>query len=175
MASVSLATPSTYFNFVGVVPKRIHFKKVNAGDFVVFPDAGVSMAVANLYTGAADTYTFATCTVNNSGTAYGTTDTSIVIQALADANGGIITRTQFPFIVETTSGELMLVTNDSTPTASTSTWTVTRGAFGTTASATGLANTNTLYIKNILIFATGTGSAVVWYIPLPSDPGVKMT
>ena len=123
----------------------------------------------HLYTGALETtLTYGTAAINNAGTAYTATSTTIVIAS------GAITRVP-PYYIETTSGELIYVLSDSAADNAASTLTVQRGCLGTTASATGLANSNTVYIKNIVVFGQATTGYVTFeFTPMPRNTGAKL-
>jgi hypothetical protein len=158
------------FNYNGEIPVLFRFVKVSTGDWVVFGDQqGVMNCRGTLYTGADEaTLTYGTAAINNSGTAYTAASTSIVIGTAA------ITRTP-PYYIQTTSGEIILVLSDSAPTTNAGTLTVQRGCLGTTASATGLAHTNTVYILNIVYFGAATSGVVTGkYTPMPRNPGAKI-
>lgn len=153
------------FNYNGEIPVVFRFVKVSTGDWVVFGGVpGVINCRGTLYTGADEaTLTYGTAAINNSGTAYSATDTSIVIGTAA------ITRVP-PYYIQTTSGEIILVVADSAPTTNAGTLTVKRGCLGTTASATGLAHTNTVYILNIVYFGAATSGVVTGkFTPLPTN------
>jgi len=107
---------------------------------------GVMIESARLETGAAASILYGTVVVNNGGTAYTASTTSIAY------DGASLNRSATSFYVQTTSGEILEVT-DSAPTAASGTLTVLkRGCLGTTASATGLANDAVLYVLNVLQF-----------------------
>jgi hypothetical protein len=155
-----------YFNLQGSVPVVGRFLKVTQADWIVLPYPGVLNIRGTLYTGADEaTLSFGTITVNNKGTAYTATDTAIVGDAAA------ITR-QTPYYIQTTSGELILVTVDATPATSTATLSgLVRGCLGTTASATGLADDNTVYIRNMVVFGAATTGYVGFVAyPMPREP-----
>ena len=154
------------------------FLKANTADWVVFAGTatdhvlGVINCRGTLYTGADEaTLTYGTATINNSGTAYTATSTSIVIAS------GAITRVP-PYYIQTTSGEIILVETETAADNAASTLTIKRGCLGTTASATGLANSNTVYIKQIVYFGAATSGYVDFeYTPMPNvpDTGVMTT
>jgi hypothetical protein len=144
-------------------------KQVTQSDWVILPDKGLWIMSGRLNTGAVAALTRGTLTVNNKGTAYSATTTSIVY------DGGTVTRGATSFYVETISGEIIEVI-DSAPTAAGGTLTVKkRGAFGTTASLTGLADDNTLYVMNNIILGDNqTGAVTVLYKPMPDDPNTGL-
>ena len=154
------------------------FLKAATADWVTFAGTatdhvlGVINCRGTLYTGADEaTLTYGTAAINNSGTAYSATTTEIVIAS------GVITRVP-PYYFQTTSGEIILVTAETAAGAAASTLTIKRGCLGTTASATGLAHTNTIYLKQIVIFgAATTGYVDFEYTPMPTteDAGVFTT
>jgi len=112
----------------------------------------------------AETFTYGAMTINNSGTAYSATSTSIVVATAAATR-------KVPYYVLTAGGEILEVTADSTPTATTSTLTVVRGVLGTTASATGLAHTNVVAVLNQVILGTSNiGPFIFRATPLVGEP-----
>jgi hypothetical protein len=163
------------FALNGEIRHKGRFIKVSTADWVVFAGTatdrvfGVMNLLARLYTGAMeDTLTFGTATINNGGTAYSATDTSIVIAS------GAITRVP-PYYIQTTSGEILFVTSETAANNAASTLTVKRGCLGTTASATGLTNSSTIYIRQIVYFGAATSGVVEFeYTPMPTDPGTKL-
>ena len=163
------------FAYNGEIRHKGRFLKAATADWVVFAGTatdrvfGVMNLEARLYTGAVEsTLTFGTATINNSGTAYTATSTEIVIAS------GVITRVP-PYYIETTSGELILVTSETAAGAAASTLTIRRGCLGTTASATGLANSNTIYIRQIVVFGAATTGYVYFdYTPLPTNTGAGL-
>jgi hypothetical protein len=158
-----------YFHMQGADPVVGRFVKATQADWIVLPYPGVFNLRGTLYTGADEaTLTFGTITVNNKGVAYTATDTSIV------GDAATITR-QTPYYVQTSSGEIMLVTTDATPGTSTATLSVIRGCLGTTASLTGLADDNTLYIRNIIVFGAATTGVVGFeFTPMPREPKANL-
>jgi hypothetical protein len=160
----------TVFNYNGDIPVIFSFTKAATSDWTVFGDyPGVINCRGTLYTGADEaSLTYGTATINNAGTAYTATTTSIVIAS------GTITRVP-PYYIETTSGEIIMVLSETAANNAASTLTIKRGCLGTTASATGLANSNTIYIKNIVIWgAATTGLIEGSFLPLPIQPDVGL-
>ena len=154
------------WNENGEIPVIGRFLKVSTSDWIVFGDyPGVINYRATLYTGADDnTLTFGTALIDISGSTYGATDTTIVIKS------GKLTRKP-PYYVQTSSGEIIYVITDSAPTATGSTLTVLRGCLGTTASATGVSDGDTLYIRNIVVHGKATSGYVGFvFTPMPSNP-----
>jgi hypothetical protein len=158
-----------YFNMQGSIPVVGRFVKAAQSDWIVLPYPGVFNIRGTLYTGADDaSLTYGTIVVNNKGTAYSATSTSIV------GDAAVITR-QTPYYIQTTSGEIILVVTDATPGTSVATLTVIRGCLGTTASATGLADDNTVYIKNMVVFgANSTGVVDFIFNPMPHEPKARL-
>lgn len=154
-----------YWNLQGSIPVVGRFLKVTQADWIVLPYPGVFNVRGTLYTGADEaTLSFATIIVNNKGTAYTATSTSIV------GDAAVITR-QTPYYVQTSSGEIMMVVTDATPGTAVATLTVIRGCLGTTASATGLADDNTLYVRNMIVFGAATTGYVGFVAyPMPGEP-----
>lgn len=147
------------------------FLKAAQSDWVVFAGTstdhvlGVINCRGTLYTGADESsLTYGTATINNTGTAYDATSTSIVIES------GVITRVP-PYYIQTTSGEILMVLEETAADNAASTLTVKRGCLGTTASATGLAHSNTVYLKQIVVFGANTSGYVDFeYTPMPPTP-----
>jgi len=161
-------TPKVW-NYQHEVPVKGRFLKAATSDWIVLPYPGAANIRGNLYTGAQETtLTFGTAAINNSGTAYTATDTSIVVTT------GKITR-QVPYYIQTTSGEIIMVVSESAVGSADSTLKVIRGCLGTTASLTGVAHTNTVYIKNIVVFGQATTGYVDFeFNPLPMEPKAKL-
>ena len=160
----------TVFNYNGHIPVIFSFTKAATSDWTVFGDyPGVIDCRGTLYTGADEsTLTYGTAAIDNSGTAYTATSTSIVIKS------GAITRVP-PYYVQTTSGEIMMVISETAAGVAASTLTVKRGCLGTTASLTGLANNNTVYIMNIIYWgAATTGLITGRFLPMPEQPDVGL-
>ena len=163
-----------YYNKQTAIPVVGRFEKAATSDWIVLPYPGVTNMRLTLYTGADDaTLTYGTITVHNKGTAYTATDTAIIGDAVSPV-GAI---RQCPYYVQTTSGEIMMVIQDTTPTTSTQTLTVIRGCLGTTASLTGLADDAVLYVKNIIVSgAATTGFVDFEFLPMPWEPkGIEYT
>lgn len=160
-----------YFNKQGSVLVVGRFLKATTADWIVLPYPGVQNIVAHLYTGAEEgTLTFGSAVVNNKGTAYTATTSSIVVDA------GTLTR-QTPYYVQAgaTGGEIMLVTNETAKDNAASTLTVIRGCLGTTAAAASVADDVVLYIKNIVVFgAATTGYVDFSFFPMPAEPKAKL-
>ncbi len=166
-------TPVSWSVFHGVT-RALRLNKVTQNDWIFLPDTGTTNPVIQNYAGTVGTFTFGTGVIYNASTAYTATTSSIYVTNLPNGiyNSGVY---RTPFYVETTSGEIIQVVKNAADTASSATWTVIRGALGTTASATGLALGNTVYVKNILTLTdAGTGYTYVTYVPLPEDPNVDM-
>ena len=168
--AVADKSPTTQFVTMHLTPLVMRVTTATQNDTItistykgvwILPPAIVSTA-AN----AIQTYTYADCNINNGGTAYGTTDTSIVIQ------GAPATKRVTPYYLMSGSGEILEVIADSAPTAAGATLTVRRGVLGTTASATGLANTNHLAILNQIVLSSATvGPQLLIVFPMPNDDG----
>jgi hypothetical protein len=128
----------------------------------VIPIQGMAQSVA---LSLQETFTFGVATVTPTCTAL---TTSFAVGTAT------ITRVP-PYYVITASGEIIEVLAETAPTNAVSTWTVRRGCFGTTASATGLAATNIVGIMNILKAGANTVGPHLWLVlPLPNDPGTKL-
>ncbi len=154
-----------YYNKQTTIPVVGRFLKAAQSDWIVLPYPGVERMRGNLYTGAAETtFTYGTATINNGGAAYTASTKQLV---LASAK---ITR-RAPYYIQTTSGELIFVYVDSDTTSAAPTVECIRGCLGTTASATGIANGNTIYIKNIVVFGqSSTGYTDFSFMPMPWEP-----
>lgn len=142
--------------------------KTAQNDIIVFGVPGVQDVSATLYTGAVEAATYPVLSVHNKGVAYTAASTSIVYDgATADSrlSGG--------FYVLSTSGEILFVYADSGYAGATGTLTVRRGCLGTTASLTGLADDDVLYVLSSITLSTNSAGIVNFsYYELPSDPGV---
>jgi len=152
----------------GVMPLNLMVTKVTQNDWIAiagvrgvwFPVGVVATTAAN----TAETFTYGTLAINNAGTAYSATDTSIVV-------GTVKATRKVPYYVLTGGGEIMEVTADSAPTTTAATLTVRRGVLGITASATGLANTNVCHILNQLILtSSAVGTLLIRASPMVGEP-----
>jgi len=152
---VAKAAQADYFSFTnypGVIP-------VNASTFTIVNDTASCVN---------DTVSYGSGKINNASTAYTATTTSIVVDSV------VATRLP-PYYILTASGEIMYCTADSTPTTTGSTLTVRRGCLGTTASATGVANNDPIYILNqVVMDSSSVGKEILMFYPMPVDPGVKL-
>ena len=129
----------------------------------IIPLYGVAQSVA---ASGAEAITYGAATITVAGTA---TSTSHAVTSAT------ITRTGEPFYILTAGGEIIEVTNDSAPTNASSTWTLRRGCLGTTATATGMANTNVVAIMNIIFLSAAlVGPTLIAALPLPNDAGSQM-
>ena len=164
------------FQFMHLVPDLVSVTKATQNDWFSFTKyPGVIVMANHLFTvannattNANEHITYGVAKVNNGSTAYTATDTSIVF------DGAVATRI-VPCYVRTSSGEILYVSADSGTTTTTGTLTVRRGALGTTASATGLADNDPLYFLNQVYLAeTGVGLIQMLVLPLPQDPGVPV-
>lgn len=167
---MAAAITETNFNIVGEVPRVSIGVKAAQNDFVLLPCKGTVDFAAHAQTGVPEGTTYTTVAINNTGDAYTATSTSIVYDTAAAnerASGG--------YYLLSSSGEILEVIADSGYASTGGTMTVRRGVLGTTASATGLADGNTLYVLNSIEMAESTtGLVFIKYVPLPNDPGVNL-
>jgi hypothetical protein len=168
MAAANL-TEFNSFLLHGFAPKFAVVDQVTQNDWIVLPCKGAFALSARLLTGAGATVTRGVVVVNNKGTAYTATTMSIAY------DGGDLSRSSESFYVKSISGEILEV-KDSAPTGASGTLTVIRrGCFGTTASATGIADDNTLYVlNNIKLGDNQTDPVEILYYELPFDAGVQL-
>ena len=69
----------------------------------------------------------------------------------------------------------MMVLSETAAGNAASTLTVKRGCLGTTASATGVASTNTVYIMNIVFWGDSTtGFLTGTFLPMPESPDASL-
>lgn len=144
--------------------------KVTQSDWIVLDNSkGVIPLIGitgSTSANAAETFTYGVATIGTSGATASTTSLSVT--------SATITR-KGPFYALTASGEIIEVTADSAPSNATATWTVKRGCFGTTASATGIANGNVVHILNIIFLGSSTvGGELFAVLCLPEDAGAKL-
>lgn len=153
----------------GLHQKVAKIKQITQNDWVIFPCKGIWQVSARLVTGAAATILRGTLTINNKGTAYTSSTVSIAYDT------GTITRSTGSFYIETISGEIIEV-KDSDGTGASGTLTVLkRGCFGTTASATGLADDNVVYVMNNLVLGDNQTSALtIAYTEMPDDTNINL-
>ena len=154
----------------GFAPKFARVDQLEQYDWIVLPCKGAFAVNARLITGAEATILRGLVQVNNKGTAYTATSRSIVYD-----NATLSRTATGSFYVMSTSGEILEVT-DSAPTAAAGTLTVVRrGCFGTTASATGIADEGYLYVlNNIRLGDNQTDPVEVMYYELPFDNEIKI-
>jgi hypothetical protein len=154
-----------YYNKQTNIPVVGRLTKVAQSDWIVLPYPGVSNFRANNYAGGSETtLTYGTAAISNAGTAYTALTKQLVLTTAK------ITRKP-PYYLQTTSGELIFVYIDSDTTSAAPTVECIRGCLGTTASATGIANGNTVYIKNIVILGqSSTGITDFSFTPMPFEP-----
>lgn len=165
------------FTMQGLVPRLIKVLKVTQADWfyvpnvrgVILPGSVAGCSSANATVNFVDTIVYGTLVINNTGTAYTATSTTLVVDGgQADAT---YTRA-VPYYLKTGSGEIMEVIADSTPAAATSSLTVRRGCLGTTASATGLADNDNMSVMNcIVLTGSGVGNVTMLVFEMPEDPG----
>ncbi len=153
-----------HFPNVGEVTRIAYVNKTDRYDWLVFPEAAiVDLQVRKPDNAQEGTVTYGTVAVANAGTAYTATTTAIAY----DTGGTNQSRAPGNFYVSTASGEIMYVIKDvlTTPDDYTAgTLHVIRGCLGTTASATGVANTNTLNVMNVLkLGEDSTGWRMITY------------
>lgn len=140
--------------------------KTGQNDTVLFDKfPGIIPLHINNLAGTADTFTYQTIQVNNAGPAYTATTKSIVYDN-ATAN----LRTSGGYYVLSAGGEIMYVVSDTGFTATSGTINVIRGCLGTTATSTGIADDNYLYVLNaITLTGSGTGTTIISFIALPNE------
>jgi hypothetical protein len=168
------------FRMQHLVPTVIRTQKVTAADCVTIPKtkgiicmSGFVTPVGSALPNLVETPTYGTLVVNNTGTAYTTTSTSIVY------DGGTCKNRVTPYYVMTNVGEIMEVTADSGKHTIAGTLTVRRGCLGTTAAAGtvttgGLTDNSHLAVLNSIVLGATLGYVVLYGLELPNDPGVKL-
>jgi hypothetical protein len=175
MAAANITTKYD-FQVMHLIPDIVFVAKTTQNDWMSFTKyPGVLVlsmhgftVVNNATTNAIDQITYGVGKVNNTGTAYTATTTTVAF------DGAVATRL-YPCYIMTSSGEIMYATADSGATSTSGNLTVRRGCLGTTASATGLADNDPLYFLNQVYFsASGVGKVIMMVYPLPQDPGVKL-
>jgi len=155
-------------NTQGIMPISLMVMKATQNDWIsisnmkgVLPPTGFTVTVA---ANVAETPTYGTAAINNGGTAYGATDTSIVFQSASATR-------KPPYYILTAGGEIILVVADSGSATTSGTWTVQRGMLGTTATGTGLANTNVVAILNQIVLGSSTvGPTILRAYPITGEP-----
>lgn len=151
-------------------------KQAEQYDWVILNEyKGVSLIAARLIAGGAATVVRGQLAVNNGSTAYTATTMSIAYDIVGVTSNTGINRSSENFYVQTVSGEIMEV-YDATSESSTGTLIVIkRGCFGTTPSATGIADNNILYVLNSFMLGDSQTSPIELQIkPLPNDPAVNL-
>jgi hypothetical protein len=169
MAAVELTEKA--FMMLSASWKIIQAVKATQSDWITLPVKGVIAVVGvtdSTAATAAETPTFGTVTINNGGAAYTAASTAIAV------DGALATRVT-PYYLLSASGEIIEVTNETAPATAAGTLTIKRGCFGTTPSATGLANNDVLSVLNQIVLASATvGGELLAALVLPEDPGAKL-
>lgn len=159
-----------------LIPDIVKIAKATQNDWLSFTKyAGVILMnghtftiVNNATTNLVEDVTYGVGKINNTGTAYTASSTSIVY------DGAAATRI-VPNYILTASGEIMYCTADSGKATTGGTLTVQRGCLGTTASATGLADNDPIYFLNqVYVSNAQVGLDFLLVYPLPNDPGVQL-
>jgi flagellar basal body rod protein FlgF len=161
----------TYFNLVGEVTKVGIVAKATQHDWVVLDDVpGAIDVTARNLAGGLESHVYGKVQVNNGGTAYTATSTSIAYDNGAPASTGTGN-----YYAMTDEGEIVYVIKDSAPTADNGTLSVVRGCLGTTAKADGVADGDWLYLLNVFTLASSnTTPTIITYKGLPEDYGVPL-
>jgi hypothetical protein len=170
---------SKLFNLQYVMPVAIKVMKVTQNDWVNIGKTGLivkgvlsaDLNISGVSGSVQETNTYGPGIINNTGTPYGTTDSVIAVNGmLADGVNPRIT----PYLIATSSGEILEVTADSAPLAAAANLTVKRGRYGTTATGTGLANGNHISILNQLVLTSATVGLVTGIVqPIGDDSGIN--
>jgi hypothetical protein len=170
---------SKLFNLQYVMPIAIKVMKAAQNDWVNIGKPG--LIVKGILSADLDTFSLGTSVqepntygpglINNAGNPYGATDTVIAVNGmLADGVNPRIT----PYLIASSSGEILEVTADSAPLAAAANLTVKRGRYGTTATGTGLANGNRISILNqIVLSSTSVGMVTGIVQPIGDDSGIN--
>lgn len=112
--------------------------------------------------------------INNAGTAYTATDTTIAVDGITCYIAGYARTPPYYILAQdagTTAFEIMEVTADSLPETAASSLTVKRGCLGTTAAVAGVANDSYIWLLNQWYLTDATiGTCLVYAVPLPGDP-----
>jgi len=164
---MAILTETNHISLAGVTVLARAVKAAQ-NDVVVFPYPGVTILQATLATGAVEAATRPVLVVNNTATAYDAATTTIAYDGATAS-----TRPASGYYAMTSSGEILYVEADSGAAAASGNLTVRRGCLGTTPSAIGIADDNTLYVLCSVTLSTAdtTGIVNVTYLPLPEDPG----
>ena len=116
--------------------------------------------------------------IDNSGTAYGATDTTLVLKTITQYIAGYPRVPPYYILAQdagTTAFEIMEVVSDSAPATAASTVVVKRGCLGTTAMAAGVANNSYVYFLNILYLTDTTiGTCIGVALPFPGEAKTPM-
>lgn len=167
-------------NIVGYPIKTALISVVTNGDWFHFSEAGIIPFSARVFTAASSGYFatpyYAECKVGT--TVSTTTGTSVVV--VGGAN--VYTIPQSDFAVMTTGGEILYVVKNSGYGTTGGTFTVIRGAYGTTATTTGMTVGSKLHILNAVKFSGGTSwsttcassKIMLAYMALPNDPKASL-
>ncbi len=167
---MAILTETNHISLAGVTVLARAVKAAQ-NDIVVFPYPGVTILQTTLATGAVEAATRPVLIVNNKETAYDADTTTIAYDGATASS-----RPASGYYARTSSGEILYVEADSGSAGTSGNLTVRRGCLGTTPSATGLADDNTLYILCSATLSTTdtTGIVDITYLPLPEDPGAPI-
>jgi hypothetical protein len=172
MAAAYIATP-TFWNFLHEAPQVCMISKATQSDWVclkdykgVIPLMGMVKAATSGANTSENTWTYGTVTFAAGATI---TATSVAATSATIPRGN----TSSAFYVLCPTGEIIEVTNDSAPTAATSTFTIRRACLGTTAVAISAGDVGA--IMNILFVGTaGVGKEILAFLPLPNESTAKL-
>lgn len=163
----------TNFNLIGEVPVVARVNKAAQHDSFVIPHVGARNITAKLYTGTDEVVTYEKIQVNNKGTAYTSTSTTIAYD-----NGVANARPAGGYLCMSDEGEIIYVYSDSGSTGTSGNLKVKRGCYGTVAGANGagVGDDDYLYVLCTLklVTETTTGYTIVNYVPFPPDPNTNL-
>ena len=179
--ALASATPKS-FKLMHLTPITCQAQIATTSDCVTFPNCkgvinvfGTLMPIGNSITmiPTEPTLVYGAMLVNNAGTAYSATSTSIVYDAAT------CMMREVPYYVRTNLGEIMEVTADSGSHTIAGTLTVRRGCLGTTAAAGtitlgGVQDNAPLQVMNTVLVGATAGYVILYGQEMPQDPAAPL-
>ena len=182
--TAAAVTKAFCYNMIGMSPVCVKFYKAAATDFVDTSQLTPAMKGFMPFNGFSISATAATALPAmqwGQGRMAATTTaaaTSLSVDEIIPYVAGYARTPPYYILAAdagTTAFEIMEVTADSAPATATSTLTVVRGCFGTTAAVAGVTDESYIYFLNILYLTDSTiGTCIVYGMPLPQNNQAKL-
>ena len=181
--TVAAVTKAYCFNTQHIMPVWVSFYKAAATD--MFDSTQLTPSYKGFFPLNGFSYSATACTalpamqfgmgrINNAGTAYTATDTTLALNEIVEYITGYARQPPYYILAQdagTTAFEIMEVLTDSLPTTAATSITVKRACLGTTALVAPLVDDAYVFFLNILYLTDATiGTCIVYGIPLPGEP-----